>query len=163
MCMGERQIGDWHVRQGKSPLAYKPDKVQLASEEGQRALWSYFLECHQHLISPSLCLLLFFFFSLLSSLTFLHREWGREEEQRELETGLQSLLDSADHQQLRVHVDRKEMRNRGGRQADVGSCSPIPLSSCLVPCCGPGAEASCRNGVGHPVGSRSLTLEYCAP
>lgn len=72
-------------------------------------------------------------------------------------------LDSADHQQLRVDVDRKEMRSRGGRQADAGSCSPTPLGSCLVPCCGPGAAARCRNGVGHPVGSRGLTLEYCAP
>lgn len=56
-------------------------------------------------------------------------------------------LDSADHQQLRDDADRKEMRNRGGRQADAGSLSPTPLGSCLVPCCGPGAAARCRNGV----------------
>lgn len=125
MCFyGHGRKADWGLacQTGKSPLAYKSDKVQLESEEGHRVLWSHFLECHQQLISPSLCLLFFFFF--LSSLTFLHSEWGREKEQRELETGLQSLSDSADHQQLRADVDRKEKRRRGGRQADVGICSP---------------------------------------
>lgn len=85
---------------------------------------------------------------LLSSLTFLHRELEREKEQREIGTGLQDPLNSADHQQLRADVDSKEMKSRGGGQAAVGSCSPTPLSPSLVSCCEPGAGARCRNSAG---------------
>lgn len=99
---------------GKSPMAYKADKVQL--ERGGREPYRATLfnvtniPFHPHSVFHSLF--------LLSSLTFLHREWGREKEQRDLESG---LLDSADHQQLRAYA---YMKSREEEQGDIDSCSP---------------------------------------
>lgn len=107
---------------GKSPMAYKADKVQL-EPEGRQPYEATFLNVTDILFHPhSVFHSLFLHFSL----TFLHRESGREKEQRDLETDLQDLLDSVDHQQLRKDAYIKEMKSRdGGRQADVGSCSPL--------------------------------------
>lgn len=131
--------------QGKSPMASKAEKVQLEPEGREPYRATLFnvtnIPFHPHSV--------FHFLFLLPSLTFLHREWGREKEQRELETG---LLDSADHQQLRADA------YMNSRDEDTDSCSPTALSPCLVPCCGPGAGARCRNGVGYPVESRASLL-----
>lgn len=126
MYMGGRQTGDLHVRQGKSPMAYKADKVQLEREGREPYRATLFnvtnIPFHPHSVFHSLF--------LPSSLTFLHREWGREKEQRDLELG---LLDSADHQQLRAYA---YMKSREEEQGDIDSCSPTALSPCLVPHCG---------------------------
>lgn len=126
MYMGGRQTGDLHVRQGKSPMAYKADKVQLEREGREPYRATLFnvtnIPFHPHSVFHSLF--------LPSSLTFLHREWGREKEQRDLESG---LLDSADHQQLRAYA---YMKSREEEQGDIDSCSPTALSPCLVPHCG---------------------------
>lgn len=139
---------------GKSPLAKSQTRFSLNLKKGRKHYGDTFLHVTNISFHPH------FVFSLLwpSSTRTGGGEGAAGTGNRSAES-----LDSADHQQLRVDVDRKEMRSRGGRQADAGSCSPTPLGSCLVPCCGPGAGARCRNGMGHPVGSRGLTLEYCAP
>lgn len=76
-CMSDR---------GKLPMAYKADKVQLEPEGREPYGASFFnvtnIPFHPHSVFHSLF--------LLSSLTFLHREGGREKEQREVETGLQA-------------------------------------------------------------------------
>lgn len=111
---------------GKSPMAYKADKVQLEREGREPYRATLFnvtnIPFHPHSVFHSLF--------LPSSLTFLHREWGREKEQRDLELG---LLDSADHQQLRAYA---YMKSREEEQGDIDSCSPTALSPCLVPHCG---------------------------
>lgn len=82
---------------GKSPMVYKADKVQLELE-GREPYRATFLSVTDILFHPHS---VFHSLFLCSSLTFLHRESGREKEQRDLETDLQDLLDSVDHQQLK--------------------------------------------------------------
>ena len=92
-------------------MAYKADKVQLEPKVRKPYGATFFnvtnILFHHHFV--------FHFLFLRSSLTFLHRECGREKEQRDLEIDLQDLLDSVDHQQRREDAYIKEMKSRGGR------------------------------------------------
>lgn len=96
-CMSDR---------GKSPTAYKADKVQLEPED-REPLWCHFLQCHQHPISLSFCLPFF----ISSFFCDLPPQGMREGEEAE---GAGNLQDSADTQQLRALAYIKEMKSRDG-------------------------------------------------